>query len=719
MPERLTVVCRARVVVMRNPFLRNSFSPCRVAGSRQMKRAVFLFSVAAVTPLLSHPASAQKVPTAPFPDPVLAPVARPATSMRGVNVLIVALDDATTVPQNTGTPFTGIAPAAPPLAPDVPLTAITPTLFDLPRPVWRAYAKKRDKDEAPDPRFLPNPYPPSSAPLVSGPNYPTPAPLPLIPTTPGNTGNPGPALLPPIPERSVTPAGRAMLAAVPLARALSGLGYAVQTTGPDGNLLARALGEKRLPLGTIAALRESLMSLQNATKLPDSLRKTSIDVATKRATNAAAAIGQATGYRAVVALYIAPFADGASPYAVVLSDSASESGEPILWSETATDEAGARDTGATTGAALLNKSLGAWTPVAPATMRSLADAHLDKARAAGAAGDLNTARDEITRATALDSTRADAYVLLGDLLAPTDLTSAATAYKRALDLNSKDGSTYEKMAIAYANAPTPDWSRALDAGQKALAAGTDTANLRIAMARAQFGKADLYRGGNGTYAYKADDAESAAQTHLDRALQLSPDNPDVLRLLARALISSGRMTEAVQTLDRVIPLFPKDIDLRRQYAQALMELGDRKEDTFVAYSKLWKLSATTMPVVDGISYSALVEGFDEHVFNLGKSARLLSDGVATGSIARESAFLQLSRLKDDMSDAEDTITTLQVPNGFSATAATARQFAATLMTQSLEAHQTFLDTGQALYKSRAAELYRQAVAQLNTARNSK
>ncbi|RYX83172.1 tetratricopeptide repeat protein [bacterium] len=709
-------MCRARVAVMRNPIFRTSLSSCRAAGAQGMKGVFFLLTVAASWPLLSRTAEAQKLPlTAPVPEPVLAPVARPAAPVRTVNVLIVALDDETTIPQSVpsgdGPPLT----AAPPIAPDIPLTAITPARFNGMIPEWRAYAAKKPKPTpTPDARFFAIPAPPSTAPLVSGGRNSPPAQV-------GGGVNPLDNMPPvplPLPPRSFTPTGRAMLAALPLAHALTALGYAdVQATAPDGGPITRALGERRLPLSTLATLRDSLKSLQGATKLPEALRKTSINVATKRAANAAAAVGQATGYRAVVALYVGSFADGTSPYAVVLGDSANETGEPLLWSETAANEAAARETGATSGAALLNKSLEMW-PAAPASLRPLADVHIERARAAGTAGNLDVVRDEVTRALALDSSRTDAYILLGDFLAPTDLIGAAAAYKRAVDLNSKDGKTYEKMAVAYANAPTPDWTRTLEAGKKALAAGTDTASLRIAMARAYFGRADVFRR-NVNLGYRADDAEAEAQIQLDRALQLSPDNPDALRLLARSLMSSGRVTEAVQTLDRVMPLFPKDIDLQGQYAQALMSLGDRKEATFSAYSKLWKLSANTTPQVDPVSYAALVEGFDEHVFALGKSARLLSDGVATGSIARESAFLQLARLKEDMSDAEDTISTLIVPTGFSATAATARQFAATLMNQALEAHQTFLDTGQVLYRGRAAELYRQAVAQLNMARNAK
>ena len=623
-------------------------------------------------------------------------------------MLIVTLDDAPDAAPVDG--MTGTAPSsAAPLAPDVPLTAVSPARFDGLRVELRALAKKTRK---PDTRFDKVPEPPSQFPQVSGGST-RPTPASPRPNALDPFANPAPLL----PARPTLPPGRATLAAIPLARALTGLGYlGVQTTPADGNLIARALGDGRLSPGTLANLRAALKSLQSATKLPEALRKTSLQVAVNRATDAACAVGQATGYRAVVALYVAPFDGGASPYTAILSDSVRETGEPLVWSETAPNEAAARDTGAATGAALLDKSLAAWVPVA-ASPKSLADAHLDKARAAGATGDLTRAQDEITRATTLDPTRADAYVLLGDLLAPTDLGGAAAAYKRALALNGKDGATFEKVAIAYANAPVPDWPRALENGKRALALGRDSAGLRIALARADFGRADLYR--HADRVYKAEDSEAEAQTNLDRALQLSPDNPDALRLLARAMLVSGRVTEAVSTLDRLVPLFPKDADLQRQYASALLTLGDRKEDAYAAYARLWKLTANTTPSVDSLTYAVLIEGFDEHVFSLGKSARQLSEGVAAGAIARESAFLQLARLKSDMTDAEATIAALRVPTGFSTTAATARRFAASLLGQALEAHQTFLDTGQDVYKTRAAALYRQAVDQLNTARNAR
>ena len=642
---------------------------------------------------------------APVPPPATVPLARPAAP-RGVNVLVVALDDEVVVVPEAP-PLAGALPDPP--APDVPLTAITPARFDAWQPVWRVFAKK----EKPDPRFLPNPEAPSQAPILSRsgtalPGNASPGANPLF-------GTSGQSL-----ERPSIPAGRGLLAALPLARALGGLGYAnVQTTSPGGAILSRALGEKRLLPGTLTALRDALKSMQSAAKLPERLRKGSLALATSRANNAACAIGQATGYRAVVALYVAPFENGVSSYSVVLSDSTNEKAEPLLWNESARDEATARDIAAATGAALLDKAMDTWTPASPSALKTLADVHLARARAAGVEGDLNGVQDEVARVLTLDATRADALVLLGDLLAPTDLAGAAAAYKRALALNGRDGATFEKMAIAYAGASAPDWPRALEAGQKALGLGTDTANLRIAMARAQFGRADLFRSApRAPLIYKAEDAEAEAQNHLDRALQLSPDNSEALRLLARALMTSGRTTEAVQTLDRVVPLFPKDADLQRQYANALLALGDRKEDAFVAYSRLLKLSANS-PSVDSISYTALAQGFDEHVFSLGKSSRQLADGVATASIARESAFLQLARLKSDMADAESTIALMRVPPGFSKTAATARVFAASLMVQSLEAHQTFLDTGQDVYRSRAGEFYRQAVAQLNMARNAK
>lgn len=652
-----------------------------------------------------------------------------------MSVLIIALDDSTATsaasdgPPGTAAPLTPSPPVADVPDADLPMTAAPMSWNGAPL-VWNWSALAKKKPPQPDPRFLPYPDPPTK----TTPDNPSGGgagarPAPANPVW----ANPDPAVgQPPValPPRPLGPPGRSLLAAFSLRRALAGLGYVnVETASPDSNLIARALGDRRMLPGTLATLRGALRTLALTPSLPENVRAGAVDRATQSATNAASAVGQATGYRAVVAIYVGPIAEGRAPFSVVLSDSTRESGEPILWNESATTEESARETGAVTGAGLLDKSLRVWPAPAPASAKALAEAHLVRAKAAGAAGNFGLAQDEVLRVTALDSSRADAYIFLGDLLAPTDVAGAAVAYRKATQINQKDGQAYAKIAIALINSPTPNFPRVLEAGRQAITNGADSADLRVALARAQFGRADLFRradqlannnpnnpNNNVDYINNAEDAEANAQVNLERALQLSPNNPQVLKLMARALITSGRVTEGVHTLDRIAPLFPKDIELQFQYGNALLMLANRKEDAFVAFSRVWKARGEGAANVDPVSVQLLLQGFDEHVFSLGKAARLLSDGIAGGSIARESAVLRLARLKADMKDTADALALMPSPGGDTDPASIARAFAASLMIQSLEAHQTFLDTGQDMYRIRANEACRQAVDQLNAAR---
>jgi len=692
------------------PILSRSALPSFACARPIMVAGALLFPLSALAQTPAVPPSAP----APFA------LSKPTAPTQTVSVLFIALDDATTQPADgpslQGAPL--MPNTAPPVA-DVPLTALPPSPTSWNgaplRARWGVLLKKKARSNQPDPRFLPIPDPPSNATpdSVFGPNKTAKGNAPA--TTGTGAAMPATPPAPLAPTQNTSAPGRSLLAALSMRRALVGLGYVnAEAVSPDSNLVARALGDKRLVPGTLSTLRGALQDLAAAPNLEEAKRPDAIKNATQTASNAASALGQATGYRAVVAVYVGALNGGKAPFSLVLSDGARESGEPMLWEETAKDDASARESGALTGAALLDKSLRAWpTPLATAS-KTLADAHLARAKAAGAAGDLGTAQDEVTRVLSLDPTRSDALTLLGDLLAPTNVPGAIDAYRRATQINTQDGASYAKVAIALIDSPTPDFPSVLKAGQAALQRGTDTAPLRVAMARAQFGRADLFRRANRIDS--AEDAEADAQTHLERALQLAPGDPQALKFLARALITSGRTAEGVQALDRVAPLYPNDIDLQFQYARALLTRPNRKEDAFVAYSRVWKALGPRSADLDDTSAQLLSQGFDQHVFALGKSGRQLSDGVAGGSIAREQAFLQLKRLKADMNDASDAIALLRPPSDTSGQASAARSFAASLMVQSLEAQQTFLDTGQDLYRTRANDLFRQAVAQLNAAR---
>ena len=640
--------------------------------------------------------TAPAAPAAPAPT-VAAPVA-PA-----INILLLALDELPAPDALLPAPILPAPPDANAITP-----AITPARWnEMGSPFWQFQAQKKPprltEDDLfrmePDPRAL---LPPGRTQPAARGAITDLAPVPL-PDNPANRG----ALAP-----STAPPGRAQLAAVSLRRALLSLGWGdVLPTAPDAAAISRAVGERRLSARALHELKIATAQLI----LPDAAP---LAQTTARATAAASRVGQALGYRAVVVFYIAPptTKDGAqnAAFSFVLADSARETGEAILDDERGASEIALREAGASTAAALLDRALRSWPETSRADRTALAQKHLENARAALDAGDVERAQDELNQTVALDTSRGEPYVLLGDLLANSDPLGAATAYRRAVELNARDGATWAKIAVAYTTGTVPDWPRALEAARKALESNYDSVPLRVAMATAQFGRADLFR--KAERLDRAEDAEFDARKHLDRALELAPDDPLAVRLLARKLVEARRFDEAAQTLDRVAPRYPKDLEIQSQYAAALTGQIGREEDAFVTYARVWALSGVRSVDVDALTYRALAQGFDLRVRNLGKSAVQLTTGVANGALPREDALLQLTKLKEDMTSAENAIGVLRAPNSIAPDAAASRVFAADLMNQALEAQQIYLETGQDLQRSRGGQLAAQAIARLNIAR---
>ncbi|HEX9995638.1 MAG TPA: tetratricopeptide repeat protein [Abditibacterium sp.] len=652
------------------------------------------------TLLFVSDARAQNGITLPGAPPLNAVPTATIPTAPAINILLIALDDLPT--PGTIAPTAPLLPALPaPPAADGIAPAITPARWgEVSAPFWLGHAQKPKRPTEDDLFRL---EPDSRALLPPGRTQPTAPsellPAPLVDVAPTNSA----PLLPP---------GRAQLVAVPLRRALLSLGWSdVLPTAPDAAAIVRAIGERRLSPRAIEELRSAIAQLA-APGTPPGPETTS------RATAAATRIGQALGYRAVVAFYVAsPVAkEGAqnAAFSMILADSARETGEAILYDEKGASESALRDAGASTAAALLDRAIRAWPESSNSDRAALAQKHLEKARAAIEAGDSQRAQDELNQAVALDSSRGEPYVLLGDLLSTTDPLGAASAYRRAVELNARDGATWAKIAVAYTTGTVPDWPRSLEAARKALAANYDSVPLRVAMATAQFGRADLFR--KAERLDRAEDAEFDARKHLDRALELAPDDPIAVRLLARKLVEARRFDEAAQTLDRVAPRYPKDLEIQTQYAAALTGQIGREEDAFVAYAKVWKLSGIKNVDVDALTYRALAQGFDLRVRNLGKSAIQLTTGVANGALPREDALLQLTKLKEDMSSAENAINVLRAPASIAPDGPASRVFAADLMNQALEAQQIYLETGQDLQRSRGGQLANQAVARLNAAR---
>ena len=496
----------------------------------------------------------------------------------------------------------------------------------------------------------------------------------------------------------------------------AGFGDILPATPSDATT-TRLVDDHHLTGRVLEMLRVALVNIAAATGTP-----AGADIA--KGTLAAARVGQALGYRAVVVLTAGPSARDktsplqVAPFSILLVDTMRETGEPIAFDEKGQDQTGLTAAGAYTAAVLIEKSISTWPQIISAgEKQTLAQRHFDDAQNALLAGHQDVAQDDLDQTLALDPSRSDAYVLLGDLLTKSDPAAAAVAYERATQLDARDGETWAKIAIAYTTGSSPNWPRAIDAGRKALDTGYDSVALRTALATAQFGRADLFR--KADKLDRAEDAEFEAKKHLDRALELAPDDPGAVRLLTRQMVEQGRYDEAVQTLDRIAPHYPNDLDIQSQYATALSFLDDRQEDAFITFARVWKLSGLQSVDVDEATYERLASGFDQRVFELGKTAAQLTTGVANAALPRESALLELSKLKEEMDDTEAAIKLMRLPEDTGNEATTGRIFAADLMNQSLDAHQAYLETGQEIYRTRALELNRQAVAQLNAVRAAK
>lgn len=792
------------------------FDPSLLLPNARRKRALvascsaLAIALGGNTDALQVAVAANKAPThnAPALTRSVTPFALPAPSalISNVNILIVALDDVTGKMPVPPLP----APAAllpPPLTPPiaapnpspVPPSAVIPTLpgaitpaSGWPQPTYRVNAKRRPARNPETFQAVPDnavAYPPGQRPgsatsnsgRNAGANSNYPAGMSSLPVAGSDNGE----SVSLVQER---PAGPAQAAAAPLRRALTHLGFKdVLNTAPDSAAIQRVLNNWRLTPHGLATLEDATSRLVATTlampeagatngtgsaassgvaaTLPERAPPTAapsanaaLEATLQPAILAAARVGQAMNYRAVVVLAVVPhtstnatsalvvplvtgantagsattapatgtgtipalpskpvLSEKTATYALILVDAIRETGEPLIFDESGANGLALDETAAGTAAALLEKRLRDWSPDVSGEKAHKVSVHMAAARTAANKGDFTTAEDEVVQVIALDGTQANEHVLLGDILQGRDPAGAAAAYRRAVELNTNDGLTWAKIAINSTQGPQPNWPDALKAGRQAIKMGYDTASVRTAMATAQFGRADIFR--QHDRMDKAQEAEAEARTHLDRAMQLEPDNADVARLMARQLGSQGRFHEALQILDRLALQFPNDAALQTQYAHALTASGHRDEDAFAAWAQVWKLTGAQTVTLDTTQYRSLSEGFDRRLDDIGRSAVQLSNSVAQGAMPRETALLQLTKLREDMVTAEAAIKIIQSPSDRSLSLMhTSRTLAADLMDQALDAHQTYMETGQDLYRKRAIELHRQAINRINVAR---
>ncbi len=528
---------------------------------------------------------------------------------------------------------------------------------------------------------------------------------------------------------------RAQGAAVPLRRALLKAGCVdVMTTGADGAPILRVLNSHRLSLRTIQILQDGMGQLMVAGKT------TTNDENVRSLIRSASRVGQALGYRGVIVVALLPRAAAnsngvATPtveatYGVVIADAMREKGEPLVFDEKGVDDGAMHESAALTERAIIEKIAVDWTPVTADEKRQASLNYLNQARdllaqtavmqanPAEATRLQNEAVDTLNQSLAMDVNQIESYVMLGDLLAVKDASGAASEYNRAAQLKPTDGKVWTKVAIAYTKGGTPDWPHALEAAKRALALGYEAADLHLAYAVTQWGRAAIFR------RYNAEDravaAETDARTHLDRALLLAPqDDPGVMRDIASQLVAQGRYKEGVSVLEKMTKLYPTDKEIQILLAQSLLNIPNQEEGAFGAWAKVWKTQNTAQVTLDPAQYAFIIEGFDRNVASIGKEASRLASGVAQAGVPREQALLQMMRLRDDLNVAQETIKIMVPPTATQRLNHNSRIFAIDLMSQAFGNYIMFLETADTTMFNRATDLHRQAMVTLNLVRATK
>jgi tetratricopeptide (TPR) repeat protein len=584
--------------------------------------------------------------------------------------------------------------------------------------------------------------------------------------------------------------GPAEAASASLRRALLRRGLNDVLTAPlDGSVVRRAVAEGRLSAQVLQQLRDAMNRVTSTASATDSAENantaSSSTPATPASTGAAPTVvaptvvapavstaivpsvtlsaqvteaagavqtasrwasrlGQSLNYRAVLVLALAP-ADGSGKmrYSMLLVDALRDNGEVLSFDADGANStsAGAApgnrlavyEAGAAVGSTLLQQRLTAWTQELAVNRTKLADEALVAARAALAQNRVDEARDALGRVLVLDPARREALLLMGDLqLRAGDADAALSSYRRAAALEGDKGAVWTQIASAYAAAH--NWPETLAAGQQALAAGLDSPALRLAMATAQIGRAQLFDAAGRSESMR--DALIEAETHLRRARQMAPDDPSVLRLMSQQLTMQNRSREALQMLDRAAPQMSNDRDFQVSYAGLLSGRSGRELDAFTSWMRAWKLSGAdaannavtgatpnnpstqtpALPLVDRARFRRLVEGYDQLAAKMVTRAYTLTSGVVDGSISRDQAASQIKPMTTDMALANQVLKSFLPPDDRSRDASVQRLEIGDTFSQALNAYEMYVESGDDNLRDRAIEWHKDAMTRLNALR---
>ncbi|MCU0648398.1 MAG: tetratricopeptide repeat protein [Gemmatimonadaceae bacterium] len=183
------------------------------------------------------------------------------------------------------------------------------------------------------------------------------------------------------------------------------------------------------------------------------------------------------------------------------------------------------------------------------------------------------ARDQATRARALDPSLAEAHATLGLVACAfdRDWPRASDAFRRALTLAPDYSTAYQWRAVAL-HAPRGDFTSALD--DLAAARTRDPLSLPV-------------RASEGIVLAFARRVDEAIASH-ERMLADLPESPIAAFFLAQALLQAGRAADAVRALERAVLRGRQTPEMIAVLAQARAALGDvaRARDLFAQLERL-------------------------------------------------------------------------------------------------------------------------------------
>jgi len=520
------------------------------------------------------------------------------------------------------------------------------------------------------------------------------------------------------------PPGEAQMIAAPLRRIFMEAGAIdVLNTALDGPSMVRAINAARLSPRVISTARGVLRRAEQDILKSSNGAPVEISAALQQdAVDAFTRIGQAMGYRIVVAVAAPPSVASGSPRALILLvDCEQQTGQiiPISVPGQANNAQDTDNVAAAAGALLLPRLTRLSSSSTSKT--TLANQYLQAAKDAAAKSDLPAAQDYINQVVGLEPNNADAYETLGNLLQKAAPQAAATAFSRALDITPDNGPLWGKLALTYTLGDNPSWPQCLDAAKHALTAGYDSALLRTVMASAEFGRAKLFT--NAGRANDADIATRQAQDYMARAIKLAPQdstaNADVSKLMAQNLFDNGQFNEAASALDLVARQYPNDLELQKQYANILSSADDRQEDAFVAWANVWKLENDDAVELSAQRYKDIASGFDKHVFNLAKAASMLTSSASQGTIPTATALPQVQRYAAQIKSAMDALHAMRPPAGrLSTEVQVQRLIAGDLFSQAVQSYVLYLQNGDQNVLANGGQLHYKAIDSLNNARKA-